>query len=197
MAAVGVDVRTMNTEYGAGQLEITFSPHWGIAACDAASTFKTGVKEIAQQRGARGEPGMVASFQSKPFSMTGPGNGTSAVAAFPPSAGGAGADAADREHRTSLARSLARSLEGGHFNFSLWRAPDRTPAVRDDGRASGLSEIAEHFIAGVLAHAPALEAFCSPTPACYCRCVPGDEIGLTGRERLRAIDRPVANQMLT
>ena len=65
MAAVGVDVRTMNTEYGAGQLEITFSPHWGIAACDAASTFKTGVKEIAQRRE------MVASFQSKPYTMAG------------------------------------------------------------------------------------------------------------------------------
>ena len=65
MEAVGIDVRSINTEYGAGQLEITFAPKFGIDACDAASTFKTGVKEIAQRRE------MVASFQSKPYTMAG------------------------------------------------------------------------------------------------------------------------------
>ena len=129
MAEVGIDVRTMNTEYGAGQIEITYAPAFGIAAADASATFKTGVKEIAQQRQ------MVASFQSKPFTMFGAGN-------------------------------------GGHFNFSLWRSNENgttTSAVRGNDDETGLSCVVCHFIAGVLAHAPALEAFCSPTPACYTR----------------------------
>lgn len=115
-----------------------------MAAADAASTFRSAVKELAQQRG------LLATFQSKPFSLDGPGN-------------------------------------GGHFNFSLWRRAD-TPsasaqsdtaspasaaglvsAMHDPSAADGLSETARHFLAGVLTHAPALEAFCSPTPPCYCR----------------------------
>ena len=50
MAAVGIDIKTMNAEYGEGQLEITMAPARGIAACDNAATFRTGVKEICQQR---------------------------------------------------------------------------------------------------------------------------------------------------
>ena len=56
-----VDVRTMNCEYGAGQLEITFKPKRGLAAADCAHTFKTGVKELAMRRG------LAATFASKPF----------------------------------------------------------------------------------------------------------------------------------
>jgi len=147
MEAVGVDVRTLNAEYGAGQLEITFAPKVGVGAADAASTFRTAVKELAQQRG------LLATFQAKPFTLDGPGN-------------------------------------GGHFNFSLWKrrldheakdaegfeageAPRSLDglcsALHDPTAADGLSETGRHFLAGVLAHAPALEAFCSPTPPCYCR----------------------------
>lgn len=35
--------------------------------------------------------------------------------------------------------------------------------------ARGLSDTAQHFLAGVLAHAPALEAICAPTLPCYTR----------------------------
>ena len=70
MAEVDVDVRTLNTEYGDGQLEITFSPKFGVAAGDDASTFKTGVKELAYRRG------LAATFSSKPFGgPRGVGNG--------------------------------------------------------------------------------------------------------------------------
>ncbi|KAK7254478.1 isochorismatase [Aureococcus anophagefferens] len=70
MRKVDVDVRTLNCEYGDGQLEITFAPKFGIAACDAASTFKTGVKELALRRNLR------ATFSSKPFGgPRGVGNG--------------------------------------------------------------------------------------------------------------------------
>ena len=51
LARVNLDVRTINPEYGAGQLEITCAPKWGIEAADGASTFKTAVKELAQRRG--------------------------------------------------------------------------------------------------------------------------------------------------
>jgi glutamine synthetase len=60
MVAVGVDIITANAEYGPGQMEINFSPAWGVAAADQAFTFKNGVKEIALQHG------MIASFMTKP-----------------------------------------------------------------------------------------------------------------------------------
>ena len=69
LEAAGIDVRTMNPEYGDGQLEITVSPSWGVSAADDASTFKTAVKEVAMQFGA------TATFMTKPFSLSGPGNG--------------------------------------------------------------------------------------------------------------------------
>lgn len=131
MHAVGVDVQTMNAEYGSGQLEIVFAPKFGLAASDAAVTFRTGVKEIAMGRGT------VATFFSKPFSLTGVGN-------------------------------------GGHFNFSLWENATNARSVMrvDDCEKHGidaLSQVAKHFLAGVLEHAPGMEAFCAPTPGCYSR----------------------------
>lgn len=142
MERVGVDVLTMNAEYGAGQVEFAFAPRLGLEALDMAATFRTGVKEMAQQRGLR------ACFMGKPFGTEGPGN-------------------------------------GGHFNFSLWAggggrasgAEDaasragggRTNVFHSTADPEGLSPTARAFLAGVLAHAPALEAVCSPTPSCYLR----------------------------
>lgn len=144
MEAAGVDVKTMNAEYGQGQLEITFAPKFGIAAADDATTFRTGVKEIAQKRG------LWATFMSRPFPDMTVGN-------------------------------------GGHFNFSLWRPspkardPDgshpiggfsvagKDSAMHSSSDPAGLSDLARHFLAGVLCHGPALEALCAPTPACYTR----------------------------
>lgn len=144
MRQVGVDILTMNTEYGEGQLEITFAPRFGIEAVDQMATFRLGTKEIAQAADLR------ATFMAKPFGVRGVGN-------------------------------------GGHLNFSIW-SPTQTPRT-DEGASSilakitsgkknvlhstadadGLSDSAKSFLAGVLAHAPALEALCSPTPPCYCR----------------------------
>ncbi|CAL1150052.1 unnamed protein product [Cladocopium goreaui] len=143
MLPVGVDIMTMNTEYGEGQVEITFAPRFGIEAADMTATFRLGTKEIAQQMGLR------ATFMAKPFGISGVGN-------------------------------------GGHLNFSIW-APSGTLREAEKGGASavskmtsgktnvfhspehGLSSTAKAFLAGVLAHAPALEALCSPTVPCYCR----------------------------
>jgi glutamine synthetase len=135
MAVVGLDIKTMNAEYGKGQLEITMAPARGIKACDNAATFRTGVKEICQQRG------LLASFFSYPFGASGVGN-------------------------------------GGHFNFSLWQGETSVmqaapspggSASESEAAALGMSKTAQSFLAGVLAHVPAMEAFCAPTPACYSR----------------------------
>lgn len=124
MQAVGIDVQTMNAEYGPGQLEITYAPKYGIEAPDAAVTFRTGVKEIAMRRDIR------ASFATMPFALTGVGN-------------------------------------GGHFNFSLWTAGETKRCVMcKEGK---MSTTAKQFLAGVLKHAPAMEALCAPTPMCYKR----------------------------
>eukprot|EP00437_Effrenium_voratum_P029184 CAMPEP_0181415154 /NCGR_PEP_ID=MMETSP1110-20121109/9869_1 /TAXON_ID=174948 /ORGANISM="Symbiodinium sp., Strain CCMP421" /LENGTH=474 /DNA_ID=CAMNT_0023538045 /DNA_START=8 /DNA_END=1432 /DNA_ORIENTATION=+ len=139
MEAVGVDVLTMNTEYGEGQVEVTFAPKFGVEAADMIATCRMGTKEMAQNAGLR------AVFLTKPF-------------------GG--------------------SASGGHFNFSIW-APggarsggadviSRVTAGKLNSFHSaedelGLSPTARSFLAGVLAHAPAMEAVCAPTPACYTR----------------------------
>lgn len=43
----------MNTEYGEGQVEITFAPKFGIQAADMTATFRLGAKEIATSMGLR------------------------------------------------------------------------------------------------------------------------------------------------
>jgi len=141
METVGVDVLTMNAEYGEGQLEIVFAPQFGVAGADSQATFRTGAKEIAQNRG------YLATFMSRPFGIEGVGN-------------------------------------GGHFNFSLW-APGgkdgegedvvskatkgKTNVLHSGEDPDGLSATARHFLAGILAHANALEAICATTPPCYTR----------------------------
>lgn len=127
METVGVDICTINAEYGEGQMELTFAPKFGLEAADMTATFRTGAKEIAIKRGMR------ACFMARPFGVEGVGN-------------------------------------GGHFNFSLWKAGDRTTnAFHSAVDAEGLSSEARSFLAGVLAHAPAMEAFCAPAPPCYSR----------------------------
>jgi len=65
----GIDVKTMNAEYGAGQVEITYAPSMGILSPDAGVLYKLAVKEIAAQHGLR------ASFMTKPFPQNDVGNG--------------------------------------------------------------------------------------------------------------------------
>lgn len=61
MPIVGVDIEAVESEYGPGQVEISYKPAFGIRAADNAFTFKTGIKEIALHQGFQ------ASFMSKPF----------------------------------------------------------------------------------------------------------------------------------
>jgi glutamine synthetase len=62
---------------------------------------------------------------------------------------------------------------GMHCHQSLWKNGS-TLMAQPDGYA-GLSELARHYVGGLLAHAPALLAFCAPTTNSYRRLVPGYE----------------------
>jgi len=56
---------------------------------------------------------------------------------------------------------------------SLWK--DDEPLMYGQGAYAHLSDLARHYIGGLLAHAPALLAFCAPTTNSYRRLVPGYE----------------------
>ncbi len=62
---------------------------------------------------------------------------------------------------------------GMHVHQSLWR--DGQNLFADERGYAGLSEMACHYIGGLLAHAPALLALCAPTTNSYRRLVPGFE----------------------
>ena len=61
---------------------------------------------------------------------------------------------------------------GMHTHFSLWK--DGKPLFPGKGYA-GLSDMALHAIAGMIAHAPTVLAFAAPTTNSYRRLVPGFE----------------------
>ena len=73
---------------------------------------------------------------------------------------------------------------GLHVHVSLTNG--RGNAFHDPHSPDGLSDLAKQFLAGVLAHAPALAAFGSPTINSYKRIVPGRGKGT--RLELRAAD---------
>ena len=62
---------------------------------------------------------------------------------------------------------------GMHCHQSLWK--NGQPLFYDEKGYAGLSEMAVHYIGGILKHAPALLAFAAPTTNSYRRLVPGYE----------------------
>jgi len=62
---------------------------------------------------------------------------------------------------------------GMHVHQSLWKGGKNL--FYKKGNYADLSESAIHYIGGLLAHAPALLAFCAPTTNSYRRLVPGYE----------------------
>jgi glutamine synthetase len=62
---------------------------------------------------------------------------------------------------------------GMHTHQSLWK--EGTPLMADKSGYAGLSQLARAYVGGLLAHAPALLAFCAPTTNSYRRLVPGYE----------------------
>lgn len=59
-----------------------------------------------------------------------------------------------------------QSASGCHFHHSLYRLDDGANAFDDPNGADGLSDLARQFIAGQIAHAPALAALYAPTVNC-------------------------------
>jgi glutamine synthetase len=62
---------------------------------------------------------------------------------------------------------------GMHVHQSLWK--DGETLMFEEGAYAHLSRTARHYIGGLLAHGPALMAFCAPTTNSYRRLVPGYE----------------------
>jgi glutamine synthetase len=61
---------------------------------------------------------------------------------------------------------------GMHVHQSLWK--DDEPLFFGDGYGQ-LSELARHYVGGIIAHTPALLSLCAPTTNSYRRLVPGYE----------------------
>jgi glutamine synthetase len=82
---------------------------------------------------------------------------------------------------------------GMHCHQSLWSAG--TPLFADRSGVAGLSQLARGYVAGLLAHAPALLAFCAPTTNSYRRLVPGYEapvnLAYSSRNRSACIRIPM------
>jgi glutamine synthetase len=82
---------------------------------------------------------------------------------------------------------------GMHTHMSLWK--DGETIMFDDGGYALLSDTARHYVGGLLAHAPALLAFCAPTTNSYKRLVPGYEAPVSllysQRNRSAAVRVPV------
>ncbi len=57
---VGLLPRSMEDEWGPGQIEVSFAPIAGLAAADAAVLFRSAVKQVCQRRG------LLATFMCRP-----------------------------------------------------------------------------------------------------------------------------------
>ena len=75
---------------------------------------------------------------------------------------------------------------GMHCHQSLWK--NGSPLMYDETGYAGLSDLARHYIGGLLHHAPSLLAFTNPTVNSYKRLVPGYEapINLVYSQRNRS-----------
>ena len=81
---------------------------------------------------------------------------------------------------------------GMHVHQSVWK--DGDTLMYKKGNYADLSDLALHYIGGILKHAPALLAFCSPTTNSYKRLVPGFEapvnIAYSQRNRTASVRIP-------
>ncbi|QWC85706.1 type I glutamate--ammonia ligase [Nocardioidaceae bacterium] len=82
---------------------------------------------------------------------------------------------------------------GMHVHQSLWKGGE--PLFYDETGYGGLSEMARHYIGGILKHAPAVLAFTNPTVNSYHRLVPGYEAPISlvysSRNRSASVRIPI------
>jgi glutamine synthetase len=140
--AVGLPPRSMEDEWGPGQVEVTFAPLDGLAAADAAVLFRSAVKQVCQRGG------LLASFMCRPAlanitssgwhlhqSLSGPGR-TNAFAAQDAALSGVGLSyvAGLLEHAIP-ALPFAAPTVNGYKRFRPYSfAPDRVAwAVENRG----------------------------------------------------------------
>jgi glutamine synthetase len=85
---------------------------------------------------------------------------------------------------------------GMHCHQSLWL--EGTPLFADRSGPAGLSHLARGYVAGLMAHAPALLALCAPTTNSYRRLVPGYEapvnLAYSSRNRSACIRIPMYSE---
>ena len=81
---------------------------------------------------------------------------------------------------------VADNGSGMHVHQSLWKNAQNL--FYNEAGYAGLSDLARHYIGGLLSHSPALLAFCAPTTNSYRRLVPGFEapINLVYSQRNRS-----------
>src|SRR5690348_5078569 len=82
---------------------------------------------------------------------------------------------------------------GMHVHQSIWN--DGEPLFYDESGYAGLSDMARHYIGGILKHAPSVLAFTNPTVNSYHRLVPGFEAPISlvysSRNRSAAVRIPI------
>jgi glutamine synthetase len=186
LAAQGVRVVGIGAEYGAGQLEINLHHEHPVKAADDLLTFRETVKALARRRG------LIASFMPKPYAHLA-GNGVHVHLSL-----------WDREGSSEFG---VRSSPKEDTNHSEPRTPNSEPRTpnpeppRDRSAGDGplgLSAEMAHFIAGVLAHAPALCGVSAPTVNSYKRLLPGSwapaHIGYSAGNRAALVRVPGASR---
>jgi glutamine synthetase len=168
--SLGQGIVQFHSESAPGQYELALSPHRDdpVAACDGLLLAKEAVASLAARRG------LVACFAPKPFADRA-GSGmhvhvsVASLAGRGGGGGGGGGGAGAGEAGAGGGRNLMAANEDGDEE-----AEEQQPQQQHQRRAElGLSRVGESFVAGLLAHLPALLPFTAPSAGSYERLQPG------------------------
>ncbi|MCA1723525.1 MAG: glutamine synthetase family protein, partial [Thermomicrobia bacterium] len=182
LAAQDVRVVGMGAEYGAGQLEVNLHHEQPVKAADDLLTFRETVKALARRRG------LIASFMPKPYDHLA-GNGVHVHLSL-----------WDGETSSEIGvRGSGDDPRSPAPHLELQTSNSELPQDRSAGDGPlGLSAEMAQFIAGVLAHAPALCGVFAPTVNSYKRLLPGSwapaHIGYAAGNRAALVRIPGASR---
>ena len=102
--ALGLPPRSMEDEWGPGQVEVTFAPMNGLAAADAAVLFRSAVKQVCQRRG------LLATFMCRPGLANITSSGWHLHQSLTSQAGGGNAFASDDQPLSPVGLSYVAGL---------------------------------------------------------------------------------------